>query len=146
MSPHRQRDGRMRTSRSPWEEGFVDDVSGRLGDYDDQLLESPDHNAPTNSVMLQYYSKQELLRNEQSLTNQTDNELVSNSNYMVKESRGLLHIGIGNLKKGKDTNAGSQRGDLSNQDLARTLLNMDSIGTIEQDNNSKVAFINNNNE
>ena len=67
---------------------------------------------PTNSVMLQYYSKQELLRNEPSLT-QTDNDLVS-SNYMVKESRGMLHIGIGigMMKKGgKDTIIGSHRGE-----------------------------------
>ena len=65
---------------------------------------------PTNSVMLQYYSKQELLRNEPSLT-QTDNDLGS-SNYMVKESRGMLHIGIGMMKKGgKDTIIGSHRGE-----------------------------------
>ena len=51
---------------------------------------------------------------------------------MVKESRGMLHIGIGMMnKKAKDTVTSSQRGDQSNKDLARTLLNMDSIGTIE---------------
>ena len=92
--------------------------------------ESTGQKGPTNSVMLQYYSKQELLRNEPSLT-QTDNDLGS-SNYMVKESRGMLHIGIGMMKKGgMDTVTGSQRGEQSNKDLARTLLNMDSIGTIE---------------
>ena len=63
---------------------------------------------------------------------------MGSSNYMVKESRGMLHIGIGmmNKKGGKglrmDTGTtGSQKGDQSNKDLARTLLNMDSIGTIE---------------
>ena len=63
--------GGMKTSRSPWDEGFAaEDTSGRrMSSYDDQLMDvSTGQKGPTNSVMLQYYSKQELLRNEPSLT------------------------------------------------------------------------------
>ena len=76
----------------------------------------PGRPAPTNSVLLQYYSKQELKRNEKSLTNtNTENDMNSSSNYMVKESRGMLHIGIGKIKNGKDTiNTSSQINELSN--------------------------------
>ena len=52
----------------------------------------------------------------------TETEMNSSSNYMIKESHGMIQIGKGN----KDSNKYAE----SNQDLGRTLLNTDSIGTI----------------